>query len=108
MRRSSAALLLLATCMMAQRPTTGAVEGMVTNALTGAPIPKAHVTLKSDSGPRFGAISAADGKFSMAAVAPGRYAASVEHIGYLQAAGASGSTVESLEVKASDHPRNST
>ena len=103
--RSSSVLLLLAVAVFAQAPKTGAVEGTVSNSLTGEPLAKAHITLRPQdnyAGPRFGAISTPEGRFSISGIAPGAYVASVERTGYLPAANAAGSTEESLEVKAAE------
>jgi hypothetical protein len=92
--------LLLGACAFAQPPTTVDVSGSVTNSLTGEPVPKAHVTLERQPGSRYGAISTAEGKFAIAGLPPGTYYATVERTGYLQAIGASGSTMELSEWKA--------
>jgi hypothetical protein len=69
--RFAAALILVATAM-AQRP--GAVEGVVTDAVTGAPVKKALVTLRSTGrNEGYQALSDATGKFRIEGVKPGEY-----------------------------------
>lgn len=96
----SSVVLLLAASGFAQAPATVDVSGTVTNALSGEPIPKAHITLERQPGSRYGALSTAEGKFAIAGLPPGMYQATVERTGYLQAIGASGSSMEALELKA--------
>jgi hypothetical protein len=62
------------------------VEGRVVNALTGTPLSRAHVKLQDHSGSSsisYGAITTADGRFSINSVVPRAYAASAKRAGYL-------------------------
>jgi hypothetical protein len=88
MRRSSLGLFLAtAAAAYAQAPGKPAsVEGMVTHALTGAPIQRVHVTLDGFNGFRqqqYGASTDAEGKFSIAGVPPGNYALGAERPGFV-------------------------
>jgi hypothetical protein len=77
----SSLLLLLASVAIAQiKP--GGVEGTVVNALNGEAVERAHVSLRSEA-KRYGAISTAEGKFSIAGVAPGTYRVATERAGFL-------------------------
>lgn len=84
MLRIDAILLLTALPLVAQ---TANIEGTVTNAVTGAPVPRAHVTLEGQidgqSG-RYGATSAADGRFSITGIAPGSYTLAGERVGFVR------------------------
>jgi hypothetical protein len=68
------------------------VEGVVTNSLTGAPVPRAHVHLQAES--QYSAITAADGRFSIGGIAPGSYWATAERVGF--------ATTINIAVKAGD------
>jgi Carboxypeptidase regulatory-like domain len=67
----------------AVKPAT--VEGVVTNDLTGAFVPRAHVSLRgfvNGNSLQYGALTADDGKFSITGIQPGTYNASVERVGF--------------------------
>jgi len=74
---------------MEQQPAS--VSGVVSNSLTGEPLAHARVIMASDTGAqacslpdstcRYG-LTAADGRFSIAAIAPGKYEMVVERRGY--------------------------
>jgi hypothetical protein len=71
------------------------VTGAVTNSVAGEPITRAHVTLlrRSESGgqpQKYSAITNAEGKFSIAKLAPGPYFLTVERVGYTKARGSDG------------------
>jgi hypothetical protein len=62
------------------------VEGVITNALTGEPIPRAHVVLNGSISGRqqqFGAVTTAEGKFSINSVPPASYSVTLERVGFL-------------------------
>jgi hypothetical protein len=80
--RTACVLLLAAFAAAAQPPKPGAIEGVVTNALTGEPVARAHVMLRADK-KRYGAMSTAEGKFSIATVEPGVYALKTERAGFV-------------------------
>lgn len=87
MRTKCALLLVLAFpgCAQPQAPNTAAaVFGSVVNALSGAPVARAHVTLTSNAGEEkaWGAMTGADGRFSVTGVAPGAYRVAVERVGF--------------------------
>jgi hypothetical protein len=62
------------------------MEGVVTNAVTGAPIPRVHVTLRGgaidDQPGQYGTTAGADGKFSIAGIAPGFYTVDAKQTGF--------------------------
>lgn len=63
------------------KPAT--IKGMVTNSVTGEPVPRAHVVLNGFSGGSvYGAMTTADGRFSMLSVPPGTYSVAATHRGY--------------------------
>jgi hypothetical protein len=74
----------------AQTPTPPAVEpaslsGIITNAVTGAPVQRAHVTIRSydhASKQVYGAATTSEGKFIMTQLPPGHYTAGVERVGF--------------------------
>jgi hypothetical protein len=87
--RSSLSVILLAALPLAAQTGSGkpaSVEGVVTNAVTGAPIPRVHVTLQrafdGQSG-QYGATAGADGKFAIAGIAPGSYSVDGKKPGFV-------------------------
>jgi len=63
------------------------VEGTVTNSLTGEPLARAHVTFNGYARGKqlkYGAISRADGKFTIAALPAGNYSATAERVGFVK------------------------
>jgi Carboxypeptidase regulatory-like domain len=83
-------LVLLAPAVAASPQTAakpGAIEGSVSDSLTGMPVRKALVTLRSETaGERFAyrALTAANGAFRIDNVSPGRYAIWAEAEGYVR------------------------
>ena len=99
-------ILLLALPLAAQtdsvKPAT--VEGAVTDAVTGAAIPRVHVTLQGsiDGQPgQYGTTTTADGKFSITGIAPGSYSVQGERVGYVMPSGPRGRV--QLTLKADDN-----
>lgn len=89
-RRSSAlALCLAAAAAMAQQKPEekpASIEGIVTHAITGAPVLRAHVMcdgFAAGKPQQFGAMTDAEGKFSIRSLPPGNYSVTVERIGFL-------------------------
>jgi hypothetical protein len=67
--------------VMAQRP--GAVEGVVTNFVTGAPVKKALVTMRSTArNEGYQALSDTTGKFRIEGIKPGEYGLWAQAQGY--------------------------
>ena len=64
-----------------QAPKPGSVSGTVTNAATGGPVRKAHITLRANE-QTYTATSDAEGHFTVAGVAPGILQAQVECPGF--------------------------
>lgn len=64
-----------------QTDSRAGVSGRVTNSATGAPILHAHVTLWGEQ-QRYGALTGADGKFSIAQLPGGQYSISVDAPGF--------------------------
>src|ERR1039458_1281496 len=70
---------------MAQETSSNAsVAGRVTDSTTGKPVLHAHVWLYPQSGSRqhYGALTGADGKFSIAQLPPGQYSFSADAAGF--------------------------
>jgi uncharacterized protein (DUF2141 family) len=90
MRNRRLPFLLLAAfgwCAFAQ---TAVVEGVVTNGITGVPLPRANVTLRDldpKSTSQYGALTTADGKFSVTAMKPGSYAVTAARVGFVMPRG---------------------
>jgi len=83
------ATLVIACGVAAAQPSaadqTASVAGRVTNSVGGEGILRAHVSLRPQgdaSQQSYGAITDAEGKFSIVRVPPGNYNASVEKVGY--------------------------
>jgi protocatechuate 3,4-dioxygenase beta subunit len=88
MLRSSGILILAAAAVWAQTADDklAAVSGTVLDAATGAPIVRAHVTCDgylAGKMQQFGALTNAEGKFSISALPPGSYQLGAERIGYV-------------------------
>ena len=71
---------LLALLLLASPLVAASIEGTVTNSVTGAPVPRARVTVHGET--RYQTTSAADGRFSIAGVAAGNYTAWAERVGF--------------------------
>src|SRR6185437_12852224 len=65
--------------------TAGGIQGSVADAITNTPIPRAHVTLVGENGTqtRYGATSAAGGKFAFTGIPAGDYEALADRFGYV-------------------------
>jgi protocatechuate 3,4-dioxygenase beta subunit len=93
-------LAVVAACINAQQQIQPAsVEGVVSNALTGEPLRYVHVSLRAAEA-KYGAITTAEGHFSIASITPGAYALTAERNGYLPP-----QTVP-LSLKPDDHKRD--
>jgi protocatechuate 3,4-dioxygenase beta subunit len=79
-RRSKCPALLAALAATALAQQTASVTGTVTNSVTGAPVVRAHVTLRSAK--NYGALTNAEGKFSITGIEPGRYIYKAERAGF--------------------------
>ncbi len=88
MPRSSKLLLCLTAvsgCVFSQ---PASLQGVITNSVTGEPVLRAHVALRPTYGgpgvaKRFGALTTAEGKFSIGSIDPGRYSLTVEKAGFI-------------------------
>jgi protocatechuate 3,4-dioxygenase beta subunit len=70
---------------------SAAVEGIATNSLTGAPLPRVHVILRDPGDTaaiQYGALTTEDGKFSIQSIKPGTYAVTGSRMGFVMASGA--------------------
>jgi len=87
MPKSSFAVALLCTAALAQNqpPPPASVSGVVTNSVTGAPIPRVHIALhpNSQQQPTYGALSDAEGKFSVTSLPPDHYRVEMQRTGFL-------------------------
>jgi len=102
--RSSLGWLAVAVVMAQAPPETAAVTGKVTQALTGAPLVRAHVSLRS-FGPNtkdYGAITTAEGSFSITGVASGTYQATVDQVGFFMPPGTDGRPAVEVVLRAGD------
>ncbi|MGB7759681.1 MAG: carboxypeptidase-like regulatory domain-containing protein [Bryobacteraceae bacterium] len=66
-------------------PNSASVEGVVVNAVTGAPVLRAHVTLRVFGRGRqrtYGAMTTAEGKFSVTGLPGGNYYVAPERVGF--------------------------
>jgi hypothetical protein len=79
--------ILIAATALAQAPDKPAsVQGVVLDTLTGAPIPRAHVTI--DSHHPDGTLTTSDGRFSVYGIRPGVHLPYAERLGYVLPTGA--------------------
>ncbi|SPF34854.1 conserved exported hypothetical protein [Candidatus Sulfopaludibacter sp. SbA4] len=113
---SALAVVAVAACGMAVAQTAppaadekpASVSGVVTNSVTGEPLLRAHVTLRGGFNPSnqtpqtYGAMTGAEGKFSITALRPGSYSVSAERIGFEMAAFPDGGTTTQVTVKSGD------
>ena len=85
-------LVLIAVSAFAQNPgeiKPAAVQGVVTNGITGEPVLRAHVTLRGTTPvaggqpKNYGALTDAEGKFAITGMDPGGYGFAVEKPGFL-------------------------
>ena len=116
-RRAGVLLLAMTAMAGAQAPVRedakpSRVEGVVTNALTGKPLPEAHVRFVvagNQKARRFGAITTADGKFAIGPIDPGNYQANADRQGYVAGGAivnvkvAPGDAVRDIELKLAPH-----
>jgi hypothetical protein len=98
--------LLLAFPLAAQTDSgkTASIEGVVTDSVTGAPIPRVHVMLNGsiDGLPGiYGATAAVDGKFSITGITPGSYSLAGQRVGFVAMPGQG--NITRLTLKADDH-----
>src|SRR5215471_17962443 len=67
----------------ASRSRSSSLSGTVTNSVTGEPVPHAHVSVVTSNFTKaYGAITLADGRFSISEIPSGSYMANVERYGY--------------------------
>src|SRR5580698_4409276 len=100
--------LVFVAGVRAQTPAPTAVpdkpaslEGAVTHATTGEPLPRVHVTLRGSANGtqrEYGAMSLADGKFSITGITPGNYTVTAERTGFVMQAAAPGFTLATLKA----------
>ncbi len=106
-RNARPMLVLLLPFLLAGQTDSGktaSIEGVVTDSVTGAPIPRVHVTLNGsiDGLPGlYGATATADGKFSITGIAPGSYSLAGQRVGFVEIPGQG--NVTRLTLKADDH-----
>jgi hypothetical protein len=76
--------LLCAGAALAQPDKPASLSGVVVNSITGAPIPRVHVTLglAAEEDRTYGGMTATDGRFSITGIVPGSYAVTMERIGF--------------------------
>src|SRR5215469_8576740 len=79
--RAAVTLLLLVSAAHAADP--GAVDGIVRNSATQAPVPHALVRLVCESGPGYVETTGDDGAFHFQKVEPGEYRIEVERAGFI-------------------------
>lgn len=98
--------LALAAAALAQAPAQNgaSVNGVAIHSVSGAPIARAHVSLHGlgANAKNYGALSTAEGKFSITGVAPGSYQATVERVGFFMPAGFGGTTTVAVALRAGE------
>ena len=105
-RSAALALILLTMWAVLRAQTTptdepASVTGLVTNSVTGGPILRSHVVLRPAGSGKpeinlstYGALTNAEGKFTISRLPSGRYSVSADRIGFVMPTG--GSAVRSL------------
>jgi protocatechuate 3,4-dioxygenase beta subunit len=80
-------LFLAAAVAAAQNaPAPARISGTVTNSLTGDPVLRAHVSVRNmaqQSAESYGALTTAEGKFTIAPLPAGNYLLTVERVGFV-------------------------
>ncbi|HKE28626.1 MAG TPA: carboxypeptidase-like regulatory domain-containing protein [Bryobacteraceae bacterium] len=80
----AAPICAVALWAQAQPPAPASLAGAVTNSLTGEGIPHVHITLhNSENHHAYGAVTDAEGKFTMAPLPPDQYVVEMERAGFL-------------------------
>ncbi len=104
--RALVLLLAASAASFAQAPpadeNSASVAGVVVNAITGDPLPRAHVTLGGFAAGKqqnFGAMTTAEGKFSITGLAAGNYGIGANRLGFIFSPHGSNGFV----LKAGDH-----
>src|ERR1700723_164010 len=115
-RRLRWLLLLLASVanVAAQTPPAAvaadlaSLSGAVTNSVTGSPVLRAHVSLRSAGGSeqQYGAMTNGEGKFTMTQLPPGHYTVSVEHAGFVMPRNRTGTSFTELKLSQGDKKEN--
>ena len=100
-----ACLFLSAAAIGLPQENSAVIAGRVTNSATGTPVLRAHVSVYSWSGSRqkYGALTDAEGKFSIARLAPGQYSISAEAAGFQSPQIAPDARTDSLVLRAAEH-----
>jgi hypothetical protein len=105
--KNSCGLLLAVAALSQTPPESASVSGAVVDGLTGAPLPRAHVALRGTgpSAKNYGAVTAAEGKFSIAGIVPGVYQGSAERAGFYTPS-VEGSTTTKITLNQNDKNEN--
>jgi len=101
-RNSALVSTVLAAAALAFGQNTASLEGTVTNSVSGEPLARAHVVVRGTGTARYGAITNATGKFSVAGLPQGNYTIQAEHVGFAMPAGVGGVSAVSAMVRAGD------
>lgn len=103
--RTATLVLLLAASLAAQQ---GSIDGVVLNQASGQPLSGVHVRLFAAlsieiATQAYGATTAADGRFSVAAMPPGTYTVELERTGFLQVPGNGFMRHTEIELRPGEH-----
>jgi protocatechuate 3,4-dioxygenase beta subunit len=104
MRNKKSALTLLLMQLFAMPLVAASIQGSVIDAVTNAPVPRAHVTLQGGTTgkqARYGATSAAGGSFSFTGIPAGDYEGLADRPGYIDQNGTGEGRVK-VHVEADD------
>jgi hypothetical protein len=112
MRKRNKTLPVLSACValvalaqeVPQAEKLASVEGKVTSSLTGEPLLRAHIFLENNVNggqQSYGALTRADGSYSIKGISPGSYAISAQRIGFVSSnASVSNNRLVTLEAGA--------
>jgi uncharacterized protein (DUF2141 family) len=80
------------------------LSGAVANSVTGAPVLRAHVSIRSSGGSeqQYGAITNGEGKFTMTQLPPGHYTVSVERAGFVMPRNPAGTSFTDVKLSPGD------
>ena len=84
------------------------LSGAVTNSVTGAPVLRAHVSIRSSGGSeqQYGAVTNGEGKFTMTQLPPGHYTVTVERTGFVMPQNRAGTSFTDVKLSQGDKKEN--
>jgi hypothetical protein len=84
------------------------LSGAVANSVTGAPVLRAHVSIRNNGGfeEQYGALTNGEGKFAITQLPPGHYTVSVERAGFVMLRNPTGALFTDVKLSPGDKKEN--